>query len=62
MIDFERVYIDTSPLIYYLEHSSLYMDKIKEFFAMCLESHIQIFFNHFCTAIELSEINLTFLV
>ena len=62
MVDFKRVYIDTSPLIYYLEHSSLYMDKIKEFFSMCLKSHIQISFNCFCTVIELSEINLTFLV
>ncbi|MCI8948802.1 MAG: PIN domain-containing protein [Lachnospiraceae bacterium] len=41
MIDFKRVYIDTSPLIYYLENSSLYMDKIKKFFVMCLENHIQ---------------------
>lgn len=41
MTDFKRVYIDTSPLIYYLENSSLYMDKIKRFFVMCLENHIQ---------------------
>lgn len=41
MIDFKRVYIDISPLIYYLENSSLYMDKIKKFFVMCLENHIQ---------------------
>lgn len=41
MIDFKRVYVDTSPLIYYLENSSLYMDKIKKFFVMCLENHIQ---------------------
>lgn len=30
MIDFKRVFIDTSPLIYYLENSPLYMDRIKK--------------------------------
>lgn len=42
MIDFKRVYIDTSPLIYYLENSSLYMEKIKSFFEMCLDYRIQL--------------------
>ena len=35
MIDFKRVFIDTSPLIYYLENSPLYMDRIKNSFADC---------------------------
>lgn len=42
MTDFKRVYIDTSPFIYYLEHNTLYMDKIKRFFEMCLDNSIQI--------------------
>ncbi len=42
MTDFKRVYIDTSPIIYYLEHSALYVDKMKKFFEMCLSRNIQI--------------------
>lgn len=42
MIDFKRVFIDTSPIIYYLENSALYMDKMKRFFEMCLERQIEI--------------------
>lgn len=42
MTDFKKVYIDTAPIIYYLEHSALYMDKIKKFFEMCLNNHIQL--------------------
>ena len=36
MTDFKRVYIDTSPIIYYLEHSALYVDKMKNFFERVL--------------------------
>lgn len=42
MTDFKRVFIDTSPIIYYLENSSLYMDLIKKFFTKCIENNIQI--------------------
>lgn len=42
MTDFKRVYIDTSPIIYYLEHNALYMNKIKDFFELCLNNNIQI--------------------
>ncbi len=42
MTDFKRVYIDTSPFIYYLENSALYMDKMKHFFEICLDKNIQI--------------------
>lgn len=42
MTDFRRVYIDTSPFIYYLEHSTLYVNKMKKFFERCLENNIQI--------------------
>ena len=42
MTDFKRVYVDTSPFIYYLENSALYMDKMKHFFEICLDKNIQI--------------------
>ena len=42
MTEFKRIFIDTAPIIYYLENSPLYMDKIKKFFAMCIEEKIQI--------------------
>lgn len=42
MTDFKRVFVDTSPIIYYLENSALYKDKIKKFFEMCLDDDIQI--------------------
>lgn len=42
MTEFKRVFIDTAPIIYYLENSSLYMDSIKKFFTMCIEQNIQI--------------------
>lgn len=42
MTDFKRVYIDTSPIIYYLEHSALYVDKMKNFFETCLSKNIQL--------------------
>lgn len=42
MTDFKRVYLDTAPIIYYLENNALYCDKMKRFFEMCLERGIQI--------------------
>ena len=42
MTEFKRVFVDTSPIIYYLENSSLYLDKVKRFFAKCIEEKIQI--------------------
>jgi predicted nucleic acid-binding protein len=42
MTEFRRVFIDTSPFIYYLENSKIYKDKIKNFFAMCINENIQI--------------------
>lgn len=42
MIEFERVFIDTAPMIYYLENSSLYMDSIKKFFTWCMKENIQL--------------------
>lgn len=41
MIDFKKVFIDTSPFIYYLEKSELYFDKAYRFFSMCHEKGIQ---------------------
>lgn len=42
MTEFKRVFIDTAPIIYYLENSSLYMDVIKKFFIKCIEENIHI--------------------
>lgn len=42
MTEFKRVFVDTAPIIYYLENSALYMDAIKNFFAKCIEENIQI--------------------
>lgn len=42
MTEFKRVFVDTAPIIYYLENSSLYLDSIKRFFAKCIEENIQI--------------------
>ena len=42
MTEFKRVFVDTAPIIYYLENSSLYMDAIKKFFTKCIEENIQI--------------------
>lgn len=41
MIGFKRIFIDTAPIIYYLENSSLYMELIKKFFKECLEENVQ---------------------
>lgn len=42
MTGFKRVFVDTAPIIYYLENSSLYMNSIKKFFTNCIEENIQI--------------------
>ena len=42
MTEFKRVFVDTAPIIYYLENSSLYMDAIKKFFTKCIDENIQI--------------------
>lgn len=42
MTEFRRVFVDTAPIIYYLENSSLYMDAIKKFFTKCIEENIKI--------------------
>lgn len=31
MTEFKRVYLDTSPIIYYLENSAQYREKMKHF-------------------------------
>lgn len=42
MTDFKRVFIDTAPIIYFLENSSIYMESMKKFFTRCMKEHIQI--------------------
>lgn len=42
MTDFKRVFIDTAPIIYFLESSSLYMESMEKFFSKCVKEHIQI--------------------
>lgn len=42
MTDFKRVFIDTAPIIYFLENSSLYMESMSTFFAKCLRENIKI--------------------
>lgn len=42
MIDFKRIFIDTAPIIYFLENSPLYMESMEKFFSRCLKEHIQI--------------------
>lgn len=42
MTDFKRVYIDTAPIIYFLENSPLYMESMGKFFSRCVKEHIQI--------------------
>ena len=32
MTDFKRVFVDTAPIIYYLENSPLYSELIKKFY------------------------------
>jgi len=42
MTEFKRVFVDTAPIIYYLENNAQYKDLIKGFFTRCLEKNIQI--------------------
>ncbi len=42
MTDFKRVFIDTAPIIYFLENSPLHMESMEKFFSRCLKNHIQI--------------------
>lgn len=42
MTDFKRVFIDTAPIIYFLENSSLYVESMEKFFTRCMKEHIQI--------------------
>lgn len=42
MTDFRRVFIDTAPIIYFLENSPLYMESMGKFFSRCMKEHIQI--------------------
>lgn len=42
MTDFKRVFVDTAPIIYYLENSPLYSETIKRFFTTCIEENIQV--------------------
>lgn len=42
MTDFRRVFIDTAPIIYFLENSPLYMESMEKFFSRCMKEHIQI--------------------
>ncbi len=42
MTEFKRVFVDTAPIIYYLENSPLYSEAIKRFFTTCIEKNIQV--------------------
>lgn len=42
MIEFERVFIDTSPYIYLLERNETYAGKVEQFFTYCIENQKQI--------------------
>lgn len=42
MTDFNRIFIDTAPIIYFLENSSLYMESMGKFFTKCMKQHIKI--------------------
>ena len=42
MTDFKRVFIDTAPIIYFLENSSLYMEPMGKFFTKCMKENVQI--------------------
>ena len=42
MTDFKRVFVDTAPIIYYLENSPLYSEVIKRFFTTGIEENIQV--------------------
>ena len=42
MTEFKCVFVDTAPIIYYLENSALYMDSVKKFFEKCVKENIQV--------------------
>ncbi len=42
MTGFKRVFVDTAPIIYYLENSPLYSEPIKRFLTMCIKNDIQV--------------------
>lgn len=42
MTEFKCVFVDTAPIIYYLENSALYMDSVKKFFEKCMKENIQV--------------------
>ena len=42
MIECKKVFIDTAPVIYYLENSALYKRTIGNFFAYCIENNVQL--------------------
>lgn len=42
MTDFKRVFVDTAPVIYYLENHPQYRDSIIKFFTMCIQKNIQV--------------------
>lgn len=42
MTDFNRIFIDTAPIIYFLENSSLYMKSMEKFFTKCVKEQKQI--------------------
>ena len=41
MTEYRRVFLDTAPIIYYLENNAQYKDLIKDFFAKCLKNNVQ---------------------
>lgn len=42
MTEFKRVFVDTAPIIYYLEDNALYVEALRNFFTKCLNENIQI--------------------
>lgn len=42
MTDFKRVFVDTAPIIYYMENNMLYVEALKKFFTMCMKNRIQV--------------------
>lgn len=42
MTEYRRVFLDTAPIIYYLENNAQYKDLIKDFFAKCLKNNVQL--------------------
>lgn len=42
MTGFKKIFLDTSPFIYYLEDNKMYVDKLRNFFTDCYENRIEI--------------------